>query len=73
MPPLDHLVGPLLTHLLFWLLIREVARVLNGQVRISIRLDFGNPKRPVRKSRRVNPWCGDLRLYSPHTPGKSVK
>lgn len=55
MPPLDHMVGPLLTHLLLWLLVHEVARVLVGQVRISIRLDFGNRKRPLRKPRRVNP------------------
>lgn len=55
MPPLDHLVGPLLVHLLLWLLLHEVARVLKGPVRISIRLDFGNPKRPFRKSRRANP------------------
>jgi hypothetical protein len=32
---------------LFWLLFHEVARVLEGQVRVSIRLDFGNRKRHV--------------------------
>lgn len=53
--PLEHWTAHLLVHLLLWLLVHEVARVLDGQVRISIRLDFGNRKRPLRKLRRVNP------------------
>lgn len=42
---LDQMVAALFAHLLFWLLLREAANVLTGEVRIVVRLRFMRRKR----------------------------